>query len=173
MARYKQLALWKALAPVGLDFELAWWSQYLSRNVDPVAEFLRCKHEIGEFVSTGGFDQALKSLELYEQKNGYSIWGVQLRIAILEQEKGIEEQKALADAIAQRAPNSLAAYCAYHASARNSDGEDRQRVAQARDAFASPRLRNARRSPAAAPSSTPPISVAPASASNQSGPSTL
>jgi hypothetical protein len=119
--RYRDLGVRRGQTPGRLESELAFWPHLLETNRQGVENFLRWKHQIGAAAAVSNVEKALELLDACEQEIGYSLWGVQLRIALLDESGGLERQRSFAARIAEIAPRSLGAFVAHHASNSNSD----------------------------------------------------
>ncbi len=84
------------LTPISLKNELAWASAWLSGQATKINAYRCFEKEIQEIILAGEIDTAAANLDIFCVKSGWSLWAIELRLALEQLSKGIEAQKSLA-----------------------------------------------------------------------------
>lgn len=84
------------LTPISLKNELAWASAWLNGQAAKINTFRCFAKETQEIILAGEIDTAATNLDNFCVKNGWSLWAVELRLALEQLSKGTEAQKLLA-----------------------------------------------------------------------------
>lgn len=121
IATLKRLRVGIPRTPLDLRTELQFWGQLIRHRSAQIDTFLRWKREIGECAAIGQFRRAIELLDRCEEEIGLSLWGIQLRVALLSKAFGLDEQKRFTESVSEAAPRSLAEYIARNASTSNSE----------------------------------------------------
>ncbi len=110
---------YQPLAPTSLKNELAWASVWLSGQSAKINDYRCFVNELQELVLAGDMDNASTKLDTFCATKGWSLWAVELRLALEQQAKGTDAQKSLATAWQSTAPNRIASLIVQVASDRN------------------------------------------------------
>jgi len=97
----------KSLAPLTLEFELDWASIWLSGQAARLNAFRAAAMEIQAFVLANELQPALKALDSFVARSGWSLWAVELRAALLQMLEGTDSQRAWLGELQSRTDNSI------------------------------------------------------------------
>ncbi len=118
---FRQLVYHPPLAPTSLGNELAWATAWLKGQSAKINDYRYFANQLQELVLAGDMDNASTRLDTFCSKNGWSLWAVELRLALEQQTKGTDAQKSLAEAWQSTAPNTVANLIAQIVSDRNDE----------------------------------------------------
>ncbi len=105
---------------MSLTRELFWAAARTGRVLDLLLVFLSYRRLLSSQVLLSRFAIALQTLDELEERVGKSIWGIKLRIALLQKSEGLEVQKKFTATVRQLAPTyGFVQYLARHVSTRN------------------------------------------------------
>lgn len=107
------------LAPTSLGNELTWASAWLKGQSAKINDYRCFANEVQELVLAGDMDNASTRLDTFCSTKGWSLWAVELRLALEQQAKGTDAQKSLAAAWQSTAPNTIVSLIAQIVSDRN------------------------------------------------------
>jgi hypothetical protein len=107
------------LAPTSLENELAWASAWLNGQSTKINDYRYFANELQELILAGDMEIAATRLDTFCLSKGWSLWAVELRLALEQQAKGTDAQKLLAAALKSTAPNRIASLIAQIVSERN------------------------------------------------------
>jgi len=107
------------LAPISLKNELAWATVWLSGQSANINNYRRFANELQEFVLAETVDIAAAKLDDFCVKSGWSLWAVELRLALEQLTNGTDAQKSLLLTWKLAAPNRIASLIAQIVSDRN------------------------------------------------------
>lgn len=107
------------LAPVSLKSELAWASAWLAGQSAKINNYRCFVNELQGLVLAGDLGVAATRLDAFCTTKGWSLWAVELRLALEQQTNGTEAQKSLAAAWQATVPNKLVGLIVRVASDRN------------------------------------------------------
>jgi hypothetical protein len=90
--------LWnyRPLKPISLKGELAWAGAWLTGQSNKINFYRNFSSELQETILSGEIETAINNLEEFCLKNGWSLWAVELRLALEQSVHGTEKQKILA-----------------------------------------------------------------------------
>lgn len=104
---------------LSLEDEIHWLVARINAYAEDVNSFLIASQPISLLVWSGHFEEAITTLDDVESKFGASMWQTSLRIALEQEHKGLEAQKAYAAELAARHQGGILAYISHHISIRN------------------------------------------------------
>ena len=92
--KYEQLAQWETLGPQLPDENIiAWTAATLRIFASEISNFLLLEKRIDQEVAAGEWEKALLVLDELEQQLGVSVWGLNVRTALITKVTGLESQK--------------------------------------------------------------------------------
>ncbi len=95
------------LDPIPLKNELAWALAWLKGESSKINAYCCLKNELQELILADKMDVAAAILDDFCVQNGWSLWAVELRLALEQQTNGTEAQKSLAAKWKSTAPNRI------------------------------------------------------------------
>ena len=118
---YKELKVRPVISAGNLELDILWWAYFLSGYITQINLHLEYRSAISKLVAIGDYKAALAMLDNVETELGKSLWLIETRIALLQEEGGLDTQKSYQASILGVAKGSIASYIAYQASNRNSE----------------------------------------------------
>jgi hypothetical protein len=101
--------------------EFCWCASTLVCYASALVPMLRDISTI-EYASTAvSYDDALGLLDRFDEHHGYSLWSLEMRFALLQRGRGLDEQKALLNKIRTKEVNSSVQFLSFFISQRNED----------------------------------------------------
>lgn len=97
----------RELAPLSLEDELQWATIWLSANATRLNAFRRCARQIQEHVVVGNTQAALSTLDEQIRLDGWSLWAVELRAALLQMSEGTAVQREWLAQLQSKTINSI------------------------------------------------------------------
>lgn len=73
--------------------EIVWVSNLIELHSEPIRKYLSDSRLVAQLVIVGEFDAALAVVNRCNLEHGYSLWGIELLIALKQQSEGTESQK--------------------------------------------------------------------------------
>lgn len=96
-----------ALQPLPLANELLWATHWLALHAKRINAFRGCATEIQARIISGDIGTALILLDDYVRSNGWSLWAVELRVALLQLSQGTSVQRDWLNELQARTVNSI------------------------------------------------------------------
>lgn len=96
-----------SLAPLNLELELDWASVWLPGQAARLNVFRAAAIEIQALVLANELTPALRTLDSFVAKHGWSLWAVELRAALLQLLDGTDSQRAWLGELQSRTVNSI------------------------------------------------------------------
>lgn len=113
-------------SPVETRMSLAARIQFLSMLLadarPKIAAFDVQRSSFETALIAGEYDTAIQVLDAIQEDHGLSLWGIELRIAVLQMYRGLEAQKEYVAGITSSAPRTAPAVSASWISQRNEEG---------------------------------------------------
>jgi len=103
------------------ELELHWAANWILANKKTVGEYLKLRSEYEELLMSTDADTCLKALDALEARVGFSQWGVDSRLFVLQNGKGLESQKTFLKQIRAQGKNGFVEFFSYYISERNED----------------------------------------------------
>lgn len=97
----------QALPPLTLERELLWAACWLPSLVKQINTFRRCADEINCLVVKGGYGAAQSLLDGYVNVEGWSLWAIELRAALIQMAHGTVAQREWLAQLQAKAVNSI------------------------------------------------------------------
>lgn len=111
--------LFKKIPVVTLEKEIAWIIERINAESQKINEFYDFIINLEKTVYLGNYKEAIDDLNLFEQKNGASIWSIQLMIGLEQVANGLIEQKKYTNSLRKIFKTGLLSYLAFFISGRN------------------------------------------------------
>jgi tetratricopeptide (TPR) repeat protein len=118
---YQDIHNRRAFDSLSLERELAWCSAILAEHVETLHVYRDLSLSLEKHLLCGDTETALMVLDDIDSACGLSFWSIELRIALLQLNDGLEGHKEYVHKVHQRAPKALVTYYAYMASERNEE----------------------------------------------------
>jgi len=96
-----------ALAALPLPLELEWAIHWLKPHASRINAFRRCATSIQAHVIDGNLEAATGLLDGYVHQNGWSLWAVELRAALLQMSAGTAAQREWLGQLQAKTVNSV------------------------------------------------------------------
>lgn len=106
---------------ISLENELRWVVAWLNRHTEDIERHLAHLAQIDRLVLQGRFADALREVDRHIDREGHSLWAVQLALALEQRTGGLEAQKRRHEQLRRRNRKGLLAYVSYMTSVRNED----------------------------------------------------
>lgn len=106
---------------ISLEDELRWIVAWLGKHTEQIDRHLEHQAKIDRLVLGGRFADALGEVDSHIDREGYTLWSVQLALALEQRTGGLEAQKRRHEQIRRRNRKGLLAYVSYMTSVRNED----------------------------------------------------
>lgn len=110
------------LASLPVWQELEWASHWLTPYAVRINAFRRCSTSIQDKVIKGDLEEARCLLDEYIHLNGWSLWAVELRAALLQMSQGTEVQRNWLSELQAKSVNSVPGLLFEVFGDRNDDG---------------------------------------------------
>ena len=107
------------LAAIPLQRELLWITARLLNDSQKLNAFITLRSDIESCWLAGDFLRVENLLDQLEATLGVSFFALEMRLAIVQQSKGLERQKQLMSDIRQLSPSSLLRFTTFYFSQRN------------------------------------------------------
>ncbi len=120
-----------AFGALPLRSELFWAATMLSKRVEHLIKFLNLSSSFSDAIMSGDKALAEELLVKVELITGQSFWLIEAKLAFLQFEYGLEQQKAYANTFQESAPASFAAFVAHYISQRNEESVSPTRMSTA------------------------------------------
>ncbi|MBB5320529.1 hypothetical protein [Marinobacter oulmenensis] len=101
--------------------QLLWLAARFNRQRSTLNYFLNLKSKVEQLALHGEYGGALEALDEIDLENGKSLWSIQLRIALLQQCEGLEEQKRFTAQVRKIYRQGLLNFVAFYTSVRNEE----------------------------------------------------
>ncbi|HIT88864.1 MAG TPA: hypothetical protein IAC41_00375, partial [Candidatus Merdenecus merdavium] len=111
--------LFKKIPAVTLEKEIAWIIERINAESQKINEFYDFMIDLEKKVYLGNYKEAIDDLNLFEQKNGASIWSIQLMIGLEQVANGLVEQKKYTNSLRKIFKTGLLSYLTFFISGRN------------------------------------------------------
>lgn len=119
-ASYRSLVVrQRALAPLSLDRELLWSSYQIAQHSGKIDSFIKLKHTFESTMIAGDANSAEEILDSIEQNYGVSFFLIETRLALLQQTRGLEQQKAYLASIRKDCARGITPFIAFWLSQKN------------------------------------------------------
>jgi hypothetical protein len=106
------------LLPLGP--ELTWAVEVLLRYREHLTDFVSLAEKCAALILNSDYSAAIDTLDQIDNRLGFSLWAMKLRIALVQQHEGFEAQKGLTQAIrAATREDGVVQYIAHYVSFRN------------------------------------------------------
>ncbi|QMV02893.1 hypothetical protein GHV40_16005 [Devosia sp. D6-9] len=106
---------------IPLENELRWLVAWLGRQTEEIERHLAHQAIIDRLVLSGRFGDALREVDRHIDREGHTLWAVQLALALEQRTGGLEAQKRRHEQLRRRNRKGLLAYVSYMTSVRNED----------------------------------------------------
>jgi len=104
-----------------LIVRINWLSALLVGLVDDISQFLELRSSFEARFIAGRYDEAQQALDRIREQFGYSIWYIEVQLALLQRWKGLDAQKEFSRSVGANARGKLASVTASWVSQRNED----------------------------------------------------
>ncbi len=107
------------MSAIPLERELLWTAHFLLAHAELLNRFVQNREALDRYLLLGDYASCLTILDREDEDGGFSLWSLELRIAILSAEKGLEHQKQFMSRIRNECEGRFASFFAYWISQRN------------------------------------------------------
>lgn len=104
-----------------IENQLLWMAVRFNRKRNDFNKYVEIKQSVEQHALHGDYSLALNNLDDIDAIFGKSLWSVQVRIAVTQQFKGLEEQKKLTAEIRKVFRHGLLNFVAFYTSVRNEE----------------------------------------------------
>jgi len=118
---YREILNYFEPPPIDLERELIWALAIVECGSSEISYQLTRSRNITELVLRGEWAAAENVLDDIESRVGQTLWGISLRMYLLQKSKGLEFQKSFAQQVRNACPGKLASAFAFTTSERNED----------------------------------------------------
>ena len=106
---------------VSWDKELSWVMERLIAEAEKLNSFFQFLVEVETLAYSGDFKKIFDKLENFENKNGASLWSIQLKISFEQTFNGLAEQKKYTNSFRKIYKTGLLSYIVFFISSRNEE----------------------------------------------------
>ncbi|OGU17126.1 MAG: hypothetical protein A2076_04150 [Geobacteraceae bacterium GWC2_53_11] len=107
------------LAPAIAEFR--WCAAIISQNIDLINSFIESRQVIEKEVLDGKNIEALVSLDEMENKFGKTLWGLELKFALIQELEGLKGNKELSNKVSLALKSPLLSVLVFYISVRNEE----------------------------------------------------
>jgi hypothetical protein len=102
-------------------YELDWGVYWIDLHSATISNFLKARSQFEDLLLSADCDSCLSSLDQIESQFGHSQWGIDTRLFLLQNGKGLEAQKTFLKQVRTESSNFLVEFLTYFASVRNEE----------------------------------------------------
>lgn len=118
---YQDLLYNGPLSPVPLESEMAWAALWVTPAAHEINALCNIRDQLQDLFATGQLSEMLSLLETFIQRQGWSMWAVELQLALIQQLSGSDAVRAASGSLQLAGRNRASGLFALIFSDRNDD----------------------------------------------------
>lgn len=118
---YQDLLYCSPISPVSLEREMVWATLWLTPVAHEINELCKTRDQLQDSFATGRLSEMLSLLDAFVQSQGWSMWAVELKLALVQQLRGSDAVRTLSSQLQLAGRNRASGLFALIFSDRNDE----------------------------------------------------